>query len=140
MGKGTATSNSLLNLIYRAEAWANIADNTSTSPRTYIEVALHSGPVAAGDAQTVNEISTGAYARLQIARSAAGWEAASDGSLSNKALAQYVECSSGSATITHVSTGHGGVVLHSGALSASRGVSTGITMQFPANSLVVTES
>ena len=140
MGKSTSTSNSILALIYNAVAWANIADNAGSSPRTYIEIALHTGTVAVGDAQTVNEANFGAYARLQIARSTSGFEVPASGSTSNKTLAQFLECTGGTNVITNVSTGHGGTVLHTGTLSSPRTISSGIRAQFGANQLVVSES
>jgi hypothetical protein len=144
MGKSTSASNSILALIYNAVAWANMADNADTGPLANIYIGLHTGPVAAGDAQTVNEATYGAYARLAIPRTTSGFEVPAAGSTSNAALAQFLECTSGSNTITHVSTGvsasGAGAVLHSGALSASRTVSAGIQPQFAANALVVTES
>lgn len=144
MGKSYAASNSILALIYNAVAWANMADNAGASPLTNLYVGLHTGAVAAGDSQTVNEATYGAYARLAIPRTTGGFEVPLLGSTSNKALAQFLECTSGSNAITHVSIGvaasGAGAVLHAGALSASRTVSAGIQPQFAANALVVTES
>jgi hypothetical protein len=57
---------------------------------------------------------------------------------------QFPECTSGSETITYVSIGaedypNAGMILYSGALTASRSVSTGIQPQFSALSLQITE-
>lgn len=145
MGKSTASSNSILALIYNAVAWANLADNTATSPLTNIYISLHKGAVAVGDSQTANEADYGNYTRLAIARTTAGFEVPSGGSTSNKALAQFLECNGGSNVITHVATGTAasptaGIVLHTGALSSPRTVSAGIQPQFAPNALVITES
>ena len=144
MGKSTSAANSLLNLLCRAVAWANMADNAASSPYTNLYIGLHTGAVAPGDDQSVNEATFGAYARLAIARTTGGWTAPSGGSLSNAALAQFVECTSGSNLITHVSIGvassGASLVLWSGALTASRTISSGIQAQFAASALVVTES
>jgi hypothetical protein len=144
MGKSTAASNSILALIYNAVAWANMADNAATAPLANIYIGLHTGPVAAGDSQTVNEATYGAYARLAIPRTTSGFTVPSGGVTRNTALAQFLECTSGSNAITNVSTGvtpsGAGAVLHSGALSAARTVSAGIQPQFAANALVITES
>jgi hypothetical protein len=135
MSTSVATANSILDLIYRAAAWADIAENDGTSPATVLDIALHTAAPAT-NSQTSNEATYGGYARVSVARSGAGWSAPSGGSLSNAALIQFAECVSGSNTITHVSVGVGGTIIHFGALSASRAVSTGIQPQFAASALV----
>lgn len=142
--KAYYASNAFLNLLYRAVAWANVADNAATSPLTNIYVSLHTGAVAAGDSQTTNEATYGAYARLAIPRTTSGFVAPSNGVLSNAALAQFVECSGGSNAITHVALGTdvsgAGHVLHAGALTSPRTISAGIQPQFAISALQVTES
>jgi hypothetical protein len=142
--KSYDTSNSILALIYRAVAWANLADNTATAPLTNIYISLHTGAIAAGDSQTMNEATYGAYARLAIPRTTAGFEVPANGATSNKALAQFIECISGSNAITHVATGTditgAGRVLHAGALTSPRTISSGIQPQFAVNALQITES
>ena len=75
---------------------------------------------------------------MTVARSGAGWDAPSGGSLDNAALIQFAECTSGSDTVTHVSVGVSDVIIHYGALTASRAVSAGIQPQFAAGALVST--
>lgn len=146
MSKSNAFENSLLQLLFNNVDIANIGDaggiqNSATAGSLY--VALHTAdPGEAGD-QTTNECAYGSYDRVAIARSAGGWTV-SGATSSNTALAQFPECTSGSETITYVSIGTSsyptaGVILYSGALTASRSVSTGIQPQFAALSLVVTE-
>ena len=135
MSTSVATANSILDLIYRAAAWADIAENDGSSPATTLDIALHTAAPAT-NSQSSNETSYGSYARVSVARSGAGWSAPSGGALSNAALIQFAECTSGSATITHVSVGVGGTIIHYGALSASRAVSTGIQPQFAASARV----
>ena len=48
MPKSTATCNSIVNLMYRATAWANVADNASSSPLTNTYVSLHTATLSAG--------------------------------------------------------------------------------------------
>ncbi len=143
MPKSTTFANDILNLIYRAVAIADLAENDSSSPAATIYARLHTGAIAAGDPGNQNEATYGGYAALAITRGA-GFNAASGGSLSNAALAQFAECTSGSNTITHVSlnkaSSGAGSCLHSGALAASRTVSAGIQPQFAASALVVTET
>jgi len=145
MSKSNAFETSLLGLLFNNTDIANIGDaaglqNSATAGSLYL--ALHTAdPGEAGD-QTTNECTYGSYARVGVARSAGGWTI-SGATASNTALAQFPECTSGSETITYVSIGMlssgASVILYSGALTASRSVSSGIQPQFSALSLVVTE-
>ena len=77
-------------------------------------------------------------------RTGTGWDAASAGATVNAALAQFAECTAGSATVTYVAIGTAssgaGLVLYSGALAASRSISAGIQPQFADSALTVTEA
>lgn len=78
------------------------------------------------------------YARVAVARSGAGFTV-SGANVSNAATVQFGECTAGSATATHFSVGLAststGDILYSGALSASRSISAGITPLFNAGAL-----
>lgn len=144
MPKSTPTCNSIVNLMYRAAAWANVADNASSSPLTNTYVALHTGDLTAGtNSQAQNETAYTNYARVAVARST-GWDAASAGATANSALMQFPQCGASGATLTHVSTGVGSsgatAVWHYGALNSSLAVANGITPQFAAGALTITES
>lgn len=144
MPKSTATCNSIVNLMYRATAWANVADNAASSPVTNVRVALHTANLtAATNQQSENETAYTNYARQDVARST-GWAAASGGATSNAATISFPQCGVTGATLTHVSTGTGASgttpVWHYGALNSSLVVSNGITPQFAAGALTVTES
>lgn len=144
MPKSTATCNSIINLMYRATAWANVADNAASSPLTNTYVALHTADLTAGtNQQSQNETAYTDYARQAVARST-GWAAASGGATSNAATISFPQCGASGATLTHVSTGVGAsgtsAVWHYGALNSSLAVSSGITPQFAASALTVTES
>ena len=144
MPKATAICNSICNLMYRATAWANVADNAASSPLTNVYVSLHTANLtAATGTQTDQETAYTNYARQAVARST-GWTAASGGSTNNAALLQFPQCGATGATITHVATGTlvsgAGASWHFGALNSSIAVSSGITPQFAANALVITES
>jgi hypothetical protein len=147
MSKSNSFENSLLLLLFNNTDIANIGDaggiqNSAAAGSLYL--ALHTGdPGEAGD-QTTNECAYTSYDRVAIARSGAGWTVAAD-TATNAALAQFPECTGGSETITYVSIGTSayptaGVILYSGALTASRSVSSGIQPQFAATSLTVTEA
>lgn len=145
MSKSNTFENDLLKLIFNNTDIADIGDagglqNSATAGSLY--VALHTAdPGEAGNAST-NESAYTSYARVAVARDAGGWTV-SGNSATNTALVQFPECTGGSETITHVSitTASSGTskILYSGALSASRSVSSGIQPQFAATALSVTE-
>lgn len=145
MSKSNTFENDLLQLIFNNVDIADIGDasglqNSATAGSLY--VALHTGdPGEAGTAAT-SEAAYGSYARQAVARSGAGWTVSGNSS-TNAALIQFPECTSGSETISYVSitTAVSGTskILYSGALSASRSVSSGIQPQFAASALSVTE-
>ena len=144
MPKSTATCNSIVNLMYRATAWANVADNAASSPLTNTYVALHTADLTAGtNSQAQNETAYTDYARQAVARST-GWAAASGGATSNAATISFPQCGVTGATLQFVSTGVGAsgatTVWHYGALNSSLAVANGITPQFQVGALTVTES
>ena len=144
MTKSTATCNSVINLLYRATAWANVADNAASSPFTNVYVSMHTANLTAGTGtQTDQETAYTNYARQAVARST-GWDAASGGASANSATINFPQCGVTGATLTHVATGTAvsgaGTVWHYGALNASLIISSGITPQFAAGALTVTEA
>lgn len=144
MPKSTPTCNSIINLMYSATAWANVADNAASSPLTNTYVALHTADLtAATNSQAEDETAYTNYARVAVARST-GWDAASGGATANDATISFAQCGASGATLTHVSTGVGAsgatAVWHYGALNSSLAVSSGITPQFAAGALTITES
>jgi len=145
MSKSNLFENDLLQLIFNNVDIADIGDaggiqNSATAGSLYL--ALHTAdPGEAGTAAT-NECAYTSYARVAVARTVGGWTV-SGNAASNTALAQFPECTGGSETITHVSitTASSGTskILYSGALTASRSVSSGIQPQFSAGALSITE-
>lgn len=141
MSMGNAAEAALLDLLFLNTDWANIGDagglqNSATAGSFYI--ALHTGdPGEAGD-QTTSEASYTGYARVAVARSGSGWSR-SGSTISNVAAVQFGECTAGSATVTYFSIGTNsagaGQIVLSGALSASRAISAGITPLFNAGQL-----
>jgi hypothetical protein len=144
MPKSTATCNSIVNLMYRATAWANVADNAASSPLTNVYVSLHTAALTAGtNQQSENETSYTNYARQAVARST-GWDAASGGATANAATISFPQCGASGATLTDCAIGTAvsgtNPVWHYGTLNASLAVSSGITPQFAAGALTVTEA
>lgn len=146
MPKSTDTCNKVLNLMYRAAAWANVADNAASAPLTNVYVALHTATLtAATNSQAENEVAYTNYARQAVARST-GWSAGSGGSTNNAALLQFPQSGATGDTLAAVSTGTtvsgATAVWHYGTLNSpiTIGASASITPQFLANALVITET
>lgn len=145
MSKTNSWENDLLLLLFNNTDAALIGDaaglqNSAAAGNLY--VSLHTAdPGEAGD-QTTNETSYGSYARVAVARSGAGWTV-SGNAVTNAAAVTFPACTSGTPTITHFGIGTdasgAGKLLYKGALSASLNVSAGITPNFPAGDIDVTE-
>jgi hypothetical protein len=145
MSKGNTFENDLLLLIFNNTDAALIGDATGlrgSSSAGSLYVSLHTAnPDETGD-QTTSETSYGSYARVAVARSGSGWTVTAN-AVTNAALIQFPQCSSGSATLTHFAVGTAssgaGKILYKGALSSSLAVSSGIQPQFAAGDLDITE-
>jgi len=68
--KSDAFANDLALLIYKATAFANVADNADTSPITDIYLALHTAYPGLGNTQDQSECDYTDYARVAVARGA----------------------------------------------------------------------
>jgi hypothetical protein len=89
MSKSDFLENAILNLIFRAVAIANIADNAATSPLTNLFWALHTAdPTDAGN-QSSSEATYTSYARVPVARTTGGMTAATVGSTSPAANVDF---------------------------------------------------
>lgn len=105
MSKANTFENDLLNLIFRAQPIANIADNAASSPLTNLYVSLHTADPGENDAQNTSEITYTSYARVAVARSTGGWSAPSGGSVSPAANIDFPVGTGGSGTATHAGIG-----------------------------------
>jgi hypothetical protein len=130
MSISNTTEDAILNLIFRATAWANYADNAASSPQTNIHVGLHTGDPGDTGTMATSEVTYTDYARVNVARST-GWNAASSGSTSPAANIDFTVGSGGSGTVTYFSTGKtgGGAadILFSGTVSPSIVTGSGVT-------------
>lgn len=142
MSKTNTAENAILLLVFNATTWNGLAENDTTSPNTDLYVSLHTGDPGEAGAQNTSEATYGSYARVAVVRTGSGWTV-SGNTVTNAALVQFPQCSSGSETITHVGVGLGSsgstVLLYKGALSASLAVSSGIQPQFAIGALSVSE-
>src|SRR5262245_38560691 len=101
----------ILDLIFRAEAWARFADNAAIGAETAIGVALHvADPGDAGN-MTTFETTYAGYARVNVPRTTGSWTLLGSaispdapGIVSPSGFIQFPPSSSVE-TITHFSTG-----------------------------------
>jgi len=139
MSKGDTFENDLLKLIFNATAIANIADNAATSPLTNLYMALHTADPGEAGSQTTSEAAYGAYARVAVARTSAGWTVTTN-SVSPVANIDFPAATSGSETETYASVGTlvstAGKILYSGAISPTIAVSNGVTPRLTTASTV----
>lgn len=103
--KADAYENDLLNLLLRAVAIANVADNAASAPLTNLYAALHTADPGDAGSQTTSEAAYTGYARVAIARTTGGWSAPSGGSCSPAANIDFPVGTGGSGTGTHFSIG-----------------------------------
>ena len=104
MAKSIITCNNLLNLIFNATAWANMADNAASSPYTNLYISLHTADPGTGNNQTTNETSYTNYTRIAVLRTSAGWTVSTNTAV-NTALVQFPQCGATGATLTYVAIG-----------------------------------
>jgi len=144
MSMSNASETNLLNLLFNNTDWPNVGDaaglqNSATAGSFY--VALHTADPGDAGTQSTSEASYTGYARVAVARTAGGWTV-SGNQVSNTATVQFGECTAGSAVVTHFSVGllsaGAGDILYSGALDATRSVSSGITPLFNPGTLTGT--
>lgn len=145
MSKGNTFENELLLLIFNNTAIALIGDASGLQPSATagsLYVALHTGDPGEAGVATTSECAYGSYARVAVARSGAGWTVTGN-AVTNAALIQFPQCTSGSETATYFSittaSSGGTKILYRGALSASLAISSGIQPQFAAGELDGTE-
>lgn len=141
MSKANGFENDLVTLAFNATLPAHLGVLSSTG-NANLYVSLHTADPGEAGSQTTSECAYGAYARVAVARTSGGWTV-SGNQVQNTAVINFPECTSGTETVSHFAIGTsasgGGQILYKGALTASRSVSTGITLQFPATSITITE-
>lgn len=141
MGKSRAASNSVLNLIFNATAWANIADNAAVSPNTNLYVALHTADPGVTGTQSTSEVTYTGYARVAVLRTTGGWTASTLASTSPVANITFPAGSGGAGTATYASIGMlasgAGAILYSGPLTPSIVTGNGVTPQITTASTVI---
>ena len=145
MSKSNAWETGLLSLLFTNDNFANVGDATglrgsSTAGSLYFS--LHTAdPGETGD-QTTSEIAYTSYARVAVARSAAGWTVTND-AVAVDADVTFPAGTGGSGTATHWGLGTAsagaGVLLYKGTISPNIVTGNGVTPVLTAGT-VVTES
>ena len=148
MSKSNTWESDLLLLVFQNTGSSLIGDATGLRGSTAtgsLYIGLHTAdPGEAGDQSTSEATYTG-YARTAVARTSGGFTVSGTAptQVANAATVAFGPCTAGSNTITHFSVGTSssgaGKLLYSGALTANLSVSAGITPQFNAGALVITE-
>lgn len=142
MSKTNTFETDFLEHVFNNLAIANVGDASglpAAATAGSLYVALYT--VAPTDSTSGTEATFGGYARQAVARSAGGWTV-SGNQVSNTAAITFPQATSGSETITSFSimtASSGGDMLFYGTLGTSRAVSTGVTLEFAAGALTVTE-
>lgn len=144
MSATNAFETALLTLYFNNTSHANVGDATgvrSSSTAGVYYISLHTADPGETGTQTTSEATYTSYARVSVARSAAGWTI-SGNSVSNAAAITFPAATGGTNTITHFGIGSDtsgtGNLFFSGALTSSLAVSSGITPSFAIGQLTTT--
>lgn len=104
MSQTTTAADNLLKLILNATNWANLADNTATSPLTSLYVSLHTSSPGVGGNQTTNEAAYTSYARVAVVRTSGGWTVSTNTAVPAAAIT-FPAATGGSETETYMGIG-----------------------------------
>lgn len=104
-------------------------------------VSLHTASPGEAGTQATSETTVTGYARVAVARSAAGW-AVSGAGVTNAAAINFAAATSGNNSITHIGIGTAasgaGKLLHSLPLDTAVPYSTGIAPKIEAGAIAIT--
>ena len=140
--KTNAFENSIQLLIFQNTDIANIGDaaglqNSATTGSLY--VALYT--TAPSDSTAGTEANYTSYARVAVARTSGGWTVTNN-VVSNTAAITFPACTGGSNTVVAfgiLTASSGGTLLYWGDLTANLAVSSGVTPEFAAGALTISE-
>lgn len=136
-GFSDTTENAILALIFTATAWANYADNAASTPQTNVHYGLHTADPGDTGTMSTSEATFGSYARQNVARSGSG-HTVTGNSVSPNANINFGTASSGTNTITHMSSGKTGggaaAILMVSTVTPNISVTTGTPVQISSSS------
>lgn len=149
MSGSNTLENSLLLLLFNNTAYANIGNAGGLPASTVagsLYVSLHTADPGEAGNQSTSEATYTGYARVAVARSAAGWTVSGTAptQAANAAAVNFPACTAGSNVLTYFGIGSqssGATAtdfLMSGALTSSLTVSNGITPSFAISAMTVT--
>lgn len=137
MSFANAVESNLLKLIFQAVAWANIADNTATSPATNLYISLHNADPGEAGAQNTNETAYTNYVRVAVVRSAVGWTVSGTDptQVVNAAIIAFAQCGVSGDTLTHwgigLSSSGAGTLVASGPIAPAQALGFTSTLASP---------
>lgn len=136
MSKGNTTETDLLKVVFLNDYDPSWRENS------YVYVALHTADPGEAGTQQTSEAAYTNYARVQVAKTSAGWTV-SGNQVVNAAAIQFPQCGASGCIVTHVSIGlddtEAGQILYSGALATPITIANNTTPQFVAGALVISE-
>lgn len=139
MSKSNSCETDILELIFNATAWPDLAENDTTSPATNLYVSLHTADPGEAGSQTTNEIAYTSYARVAVARTSGGW-AVSGNQVTPVATISFPAGTGGSGTATHFGVGTlssgAGQLLYSGTVTPNIVCGNGVTPQLTTASTI----
>lgn len=129
MALTTAFATNVMKLLFQAVAYANVADNASSSPLTNIYISAHTADPGLTGTQTTSETSYTAYSRQAVPRSASGFSVVS-GVVTFIANVVWPISTSGTPTLTNfgygASSSGAGTLWGSGTITPNAVVSTSV--------------
>lgn len=143
MSKTNTFENDIMLLIFNNTTITDIGDAGGIL-KSVADGSLYVGLTTADPTETgsfTSEATFGSYARQAVARTSGGWTVTNN-QVQNAAAITFPEATSGSETVTHWFIADSlttGTMLYHGALDTSRAVSTGVTVEFAANAITITE-
>lgn len=146
--KGAAISRALLLLIYNNTTITLIGDADGllkSAADGNLYVSLHTADPTAGD-QTTNEAAYTGYARVAVARTAAGWTVSAGNAVENFAEAAFPVGTGGGEHVTHWAVGAvilasgAGKIVHTGECTPHLDTGIGVIPTFAAGAIEITES
>jgi len=140
-GKTDALENDILDLLFKAVAIADLAENDTSSPATNLYFSLHTATLDDASTQATSEIAYTNYARVAVARGA-GFTVTGN-SVSPAAAVTFAQSAGGAGgTVTHFGIGtnatatQAGYLMYWGTVTPNIVVTSGVTPQLTTASAV----